>query len=164
MKEWGPTIVWMDEFDTLGQVSSDNHSHYQQRVNSLKRNLDGMSDFSHIYLFVGTNYPDKIEKALLSRFQIKIEITLPNLKDRRQIIEILSKEQDIEITTDVIEEFAISTEGYSGRNLRDILITARDLVVTRELAKGTLRAEKRVVTAGDIRTAMEHHGKENESE
>jgi AAA+ superfamily predicted ATPase len=163
MKEWGPTIVWMDEFDTLGQVDSSlGQPHYQQRVNSLKRNLDGMADFSHIYLFVGTNYPDKIEAALLSRFQERLEIKLPDLDARRRIIELIANEHGISMTDDVMDEFALLTDDYSGRDLRNILIIAKDLVITRELANETLKPEKRRVTREDIQTAIIQHRNEKE--
>jgi len=159
MKNWGPTIVWIDEFDSLAQasdVTGGNH-HSQQRINALKRNLDGMNDFSHIYLFVGTNYPEKIEEALLSRFQERLEIRLPDFTARQKIIEIISEANEIEITKDIIEEFALMTDNFSGRDLKSILTIAKSQVITRELGKETLKPEKRKVEVDDIIIAIKQH-------
>jgi SpoVK/Ycf46/Vps4 family AAA+-type ATPase len=81
-------IVFIDEFDTLGKVRdySQDHGEMKRVVNTLLQLFDYLPSSSVI--IAATNQVDMIDEALLRRFDVKINLELP---DEGHISELINK-------------------------------------------------------------------------
>lgn len=81
-------IVFIDEFDTLGKVRdySQDHGEMKRVVNTLLQLFDYLPSSSVI--IAATNQVDMIDEALLRRFDVKINLELP---DESHINELINK-------------------------------------------------------------------------
>ncbi len=80
-----------------------------------------------------TNRPEILDQALLrpGRFDRQIQVTLPTVEGRRQILEIHTK--DVTLAEDAdLERLAQITPGFSGADLANIVNEAALLAVRRD--------------------------------
>jgi hypothetical protein len=99
-------------------------------------------------LVLTTNHPEKMDRALLSRVQVKVKITPPDLDSR---IEILTRyidqyfkkkpERTACLSDENIKELAQKTEGMSGR---DLMFLVDNFVVARSTSKAKTLTPKMV--------------------
>ena len=87
----------------------------------LQQLMDRLGHNEHIFIVGTTNFPFKLPEALISRFQMRIHIKLPNKKERRHI---LMSEKHID--EDVIEDIVNQTEGCSIRDIEHIINSAKE--------------------------------------
>ncbi len=122
-RQLAPSIVYIDEVEALSTQRSADETGAERRVmSSLLTELDGLagkSDKRYVLTIAATNLPWLLDKAILSRFEKKIFVPLPDEKARESMLRIHLEHQGIE--SDVsYEELAVITEGYSGRELERI--------------------------------------------
>lgn len=81
-------IVFIDEFDTLGKVRdySQDHGEMKRVVNTLLQLFDYLPSSSVV--IAATNQIDMIDEALLRRFDLKVNLELP---DADHILELIKK-------------------------------------------------------------------------
>ncbi len=118
-----PSIVYIDEIEALSTQRSGDETGAERRViSSLLTELDGLagkSDKRYVLTIAATNLPWLLDKAILSRFEKKIFVPLPDEEARESILRIHLERQGID--SDVsYTELAAMTEGYSGRELERI--------------------------------------------
>lgn len=118
-----PSIVYIDEIEALSTQRSGDETGAERRViSSLLTELDGLtgkSDKRYVLTIAATNLPWLLDTAILSRFEKKIFIPLPDKKARQSILRIHLEHQGID--SDVsYEELSAMAEGYSGRELERI--------------------------------------------
>ncbi len=127
-----PSIIFIDEIDSIGNTRSNDDVGGERRMKTqLLTELQGLnsSPNERVTLVAATNLPWEIDFALLSRFERKIYVPLPNENARAEILRIHMT--DVEIADDVdYAELARLTEWYSGRDLS---------IVCREAAMGPIR-------------------------
>jgi len=118
-----PSIVYIDEVEALSTQRSGDETGAERRViSSLLTELDGLagkSDKRYVLTIAATNIPWLLDKAILSRFEKKIFVPLPDERARESILRIHSEHQGIESDVNY-KELAVMTEGYSGRELERI--------------------------------------------
>ena len=122
-RRFAPSIVYIDEIEALSTQRSGDETGAERRViSSLLTELDGLagkSDKRYVLTIAATNIPWLLDKAILSRFEKKIFVPLPDERARESILRIHLEHQGIE--SDVsYKELAVMTEGYSGRELERI--------------------------------------------
>jgi cell division protease FtsH len=84
-KEYAPSIVFIDEIDTIGKRGGDNER--EVPINKLLSEMDGFSDTKgeNVFVIAATNYKDNIDSAIIRPGRIEIHIEINNLdKDARQ--------------------------------------------------------------------------------
>ncbi|MCW1968130.1 MAG: ATP-binding protein [Anaerolineae bacterium] len=120
-RDHAPAVVFLDEIESLVPPrGSGNDSSTERRVlSTLLVELDGLSqklDDRFVLTIAATNTPWLIDKAMLSRFEQKIYIPLPDLKAREQILWVQIDKQgyDSEVK---LPSLAQRTEGLSGREI-----------------------------------------------
>ncbi|GAK73428.1 ATP-dependent zinc metalloprotease FtsH [Agrobacterium rubi TR3 = NBRC 13261] len=123
--ENAPTILFIDEFDAVGdrsQFSGDNASYGVQVVNGLLEVLDGSSGREGVVVIAATNNPDRIDAALRrpGRLDRHVAVGLPDYHDRKSII---SLHLGADLPDEAIAAAAKATTGYSGA---DLALLARD--------------------------------------
>jgi 26S proteasome regulatory subunit T6 len=86
-REAAPTIIFMDEVDSIGSARSDGggDSEVQRTMMELLNQLDGFEPTQTIKVVMATNRIDILDPALLrpGRIDRKIEFPLPDIKTKR---------------------------------------------------------------------------------
>jgi SpoVK/Ycf46/Vps4 family AAA+-type ATPase len=81
-------------------------------------------EYAGVVTVCATNLPQEIDDAFLSRFEPKYEVSLPTLKGRKDIFNILlgRKFEDVRnnISDEDLSRLAAATDGYSGRDLEKV--------------------------------------------
>lgn len=119
-RERSPSVVFLDEFDALSVPRGMGDSGAERRVvSTMLAELDGLSgkDSEAYVLTIGaTNVPWLVDKALLSRFEKKMSIPLPDKEARRRIFEINLDGKGYQ-TLVPLDRLVKQTERFSGREL-----------------------------------------------
>jgi proteasome regulatory subunit len=143
-KKNSPSIVFIDEIDAVGRHRGaglgGGHDEREQTLNQLLVEMDGFGVNEGVIVIAATNRPDILDKALLrpGRFDRFIEVPLPNIDGRREILKIhtknmsLDEEADIDLLADLTDELsgadlkAVCTEAgmFAIRDKRDKVMVA----------------------------------------
>ncbi|MCD6434067.1 MAG: AAA family ATPase, partial [Candidatus Diapherotrites archaeon] len=118
-RQVAPCIIFFDEFDSISQVRGRSLTDVTERVvNQLLTELDGIEDLEQVTVIAATNRPDLIDPALLrpGRIDLKIEIPLPNKKERLEILKIHTRGMPLAKNVS-LEAIARQTANFSGADL-----------------------------------------------
>ncbi|MBN1896733.1 MAG: ATP-binding protein [Candidatus Aenigmarchaeota archaeon] len=112
-----PSLIFLDEIDSLAPSRSGDINESSRRV--LGEILEGMDGFSASkedkVIFIGaTNKPWDLDDALLSRFQRKVYVPLPDEESRKSIFTIHLKGAQLRLN---INDLVKRSVGYSGRDI-----------------------------------------------
>ena len=118
-------IVFIDELEILGAKRGSNQSHmeYDQTLNQLLVEMDGISNDEETRLLVvgATNRADMLDPAILrpGRFDRQVVVNLPDKKGRVKILMIHT--QNKPLADDVcLEDIAKATFGFSGAQIESL--------------------------------------------
>jgi len=123
-KQAAPCIVFFDEIDAIvpARGSGVTDSHVAERVVSqFLAEMDGIEDLSNVLILGATNRLDIVDPALLrpGRFDLILEIPLPDLEGRKEIFEISLRGKPI--SKDVrAKDLAAETEGFTGADIQAV--------------------------------------------
>jgi len=116
-----PSIIFMDEFDAI-MITRDAGVHEATRrvISQLLVEIEGFSTKhdEKVILIAATNRPWDLDDAMISRFQRRIYVPLPDHEARKHIFEIHLKGLDLHGIT--LNSLAEMSEGYSGRDMANI--------------------------------------------
>lgn len=86
-----PSVLFFDEFDTLGKERGDVHEtgEIKRVVSSLLLQIDSLP--SYVVVITASNHPELLDRAVWRRFEIQIELPPPT---RQMAIEWLSRMQE----------------------------------------------------------------------
>ena len=121
-KKRAPCIIFIDEIDAVGicrkTVGNDGNDERSQTLNALLVEIDGFSPSDNIVILAATNRPDILDPALKrsGRFDRQITIVPPDVKGRKQILNVHCRRVKINSAVD-LEEIAIMTSGFTGAEL-----------------------------------------------
>jgi cell division protease FtsH len=136
-KKAGPSIIFIDEIDSIGRRRSMGYGGGQdekeQTLNQLLSEMDGFEANESIIIMAATNRPDILDPALLrpGRFDRHINVDLPSMEDRLEILKIHANNKPIDDTI-VFSNIARSTAGFSGADLENLLNEAAILAARRQ--------------------------------
>jgi len=125
-KKVAPCIIFIDELDSIGRRRGaglgGGHDEREQTLNQLLSEMDGFEATQSVIVMAATNRPDILDPALLrpGRFDRRITVDLPTLKDRMEIIRIHSRNKPLAPDVD-IEYIARGTPGFSGADLENLM-------------------------------------------
>ncbi|KAL9653977.1 hypothetical protein ABK040_014186 [Willaertia magna] len=134
-------LIIFDEFDAIckqrGSIR-DGTGVGDSVVNQLLSKIDGVNSLNNILLIGMTNRLDMIDEALLrpGRFDVKMEIGLPDEHGRLQILNIHTKamRENGFLSNDVqLEQVAKVTKNYSGAELADLVKAASSYALNRQI-------------------------------
>ncbi|MDD4307998.1 MAG: proteasome-activating nucleotidase [Thermoplasmata archaeon] len=139
-REKAPTIVFIDELDSVGakrlEVATSGDREVQRTLMQLLAELDGFDAMENVKIIGATNRPDILDDALLrpGRFDRIITIPVPNYTARVQIFKIHSRKMNI--AKDVnFEELASRTDGVSGADVKAMCTEAGMFAIREERTK-----------------------------
>jgi len=125
-KKASPAIIFIDEVESIGRQRGSGmpggHDEREQTLNQILVEMDGFSQTDHVIVIAATNRPDLLDSALVrpGRFDRRVLLSLPDLVDRKAIIELHMKGKPF--TKDVsTEKLARRTVGFSGADLANML-------------------------------------------
>ena len=139
-KDNSPCIVFIDELDAVGRHRGaglgGGHDEREQTLNQLLVELDGFDDNSGVIILAATNRPDVLDPALLrpGRFDRQVILDAPDLKGREAILAVHVRDKPIDDDVD-LRRVAVSTPGFSGADLANVLNEAALLAARRDLEK-----------------------------
>ncbi|WP_407392312.1 proteasome-activating nucleotidase [Methanobrevibacter sp.] len=150
-KEKAPAIIFIDELDAVAakrlKSSTSGDREVQRTLMQLLAELDGFESRGDIGIIGATNRPDILDPALLrpGRFDRFIEVPLPNVDGRREILKIHTKNMslDDEVSIDSLAEI---TEDLSGADLK---------AVCTEAGMFAIREKRDKITVNDFMDAIE---------
>lgn len=148
-----PSVIFIDEIDAVAKKRSTriegSNDEREQTLNQLLVCMDGTEELSDILIIAATNRADMLDSALLrpGRFDYKIKIDLPDVKGRKEIIDIHSKNKPLtEESRSRLDELAQSTTGLSGAQIQSIFEIA---------AYQAFNAKREEISFDDINVAFD---------
>jgi AFG3 family protein len=162
-KEKSPSIIFIDEIDAVGRKRggkfTGGNDERDNTLNQLLVEMDGFGTDSKVIIFAATNRPDILDSALMrpGRFDRRVEISLPERKDREEILKIYLSKVKYD-TTKGIDEYAkrlsTLTPGFAGADLANLVNEAAILAARngKEFVDSTSfeKASERVVAGHEI--------------
>ena len=150
-KEKAPSIVFIDELDSVGakraDVATSGDREVQRTLMQLLSELDGFTPTGDVKIIGAPNRPDILDDALLrpGRFDRIIEVGLPDVEGRQQIFKIHLAHMNVSKKVDP-KKLAEATEGVSGAEIKSICTEAGMLAI---------RADRDIVMPEDFDAARE---------
>ena len=121
-----PCVVFIDEIDAVGrkrgeQFGGGGNEEREQTLNQILTNMDGFEKTDSIIVLAATNRVDILDPALTrsGRFDRKVTVNLPDIKGRRQILDVHLKGKNVQSNTD-LDEIAVLTSGFSGADIENM--------------------------------------------
>ena len=119
-----PSLIFMDEIDSVATKRGEGHEGGGERrvKTQLLSEIQGIKSGSKKPLLVlgATNRPWDIDAAMLSRFEKKVYVPLPDLTARIGIFKIHTAGINMELTEEDFIELGVRSEGYSGRDISNV--------------------------------------------
>jgi cell division protease FtsH len=150
-KNAAPSIIFIDELDSIGRRRGaglgGGHDEREQTLNQLLSEMDGFEANKGVIVMAATNRPDILDSALLrpGRFDRRITVDLPTMKDRQAILEIHASNKPLSDGVD-LGRIARGTPGFSGADLENLL---------NESALLAARADKEQIEREDVEEARD---------
>ncbi|HYR05009.1 MAG TPA: CDC48 family AAA ATPase [Nitrososphaerales archaeon] len=163
-KEKAPTIIFIDEIDSIAPKREEVTGEVERRVVSqLLSLMDGLEARGKVIVIAATNRPNAIDPALRrpGRFDREIEIKVPDKKGRYEILQIHTRHMPL--TPDVdLEKLAAVTHGFVGADAEYLCKEAAMKTLRRMLPELKLEEErlspeildKLIVTMSDFEGAL----------
>lgn len=135
-KKEAPCIVFIDEIDAVGTKrgsGTGSNSEKDQTINALLNELDGFGGNEGVLVITATNRISDLDSALIrpGRFDKHIAVNLPDLKGRKDIIAVHSKNK--KFAEDVnLDDLAKITIGFSGAYLESLLNESAIIATSKE--------------------------------
>ena len=144
-----PSIVFIDEFDSIGRNRESQSVSYAAIVNTLLTRMDGAAKPEAPVLFVAaTNYADKLDPALLraGRFDLSIKFNLPNLEDRINAIETYTAKKGIPTSKNETKLLAIMCEGLTHKAIENRILEITFLIEQKQVKNGNRMDMQQIIS------------------
>ena len=125
-RKLGRAIIFVDEIDSIGRKRGaglgGGHDEREQTLNQMLSEMDGFEATEGIVMMAATNRPDILDPALLrpGRFDRQVVVPLPELDERRAILEVHCKRKRLAADVD-LDVVARGTPGMSGADLANLV-------------------------------------------
>ncbi len=150
-KKNSPCIIFIDEIDAVGRRRGSGmgggHDEREQTLNQILVEMDGFEQGTNVIVLAATNRSDVLDPALLrpGRFDRRVNIDLPNRKDREAILKIHFAKKPLAKNID-LDALAAKTAGSSGADLSNM---------ANEAAIVAARNNRKEINQADVTEAFE---------
>jgi transitional endoplasmic reticulum ATPase len=163
-REKAPTIVFIDEIDSIAPKREEVTGEVERRVVSqLLSLMDGLEARGKVIVIAATNRPNAIDPALRrpGRFDREIEIKVPDKRGRFEILQIHTRHMPLTQEVD-LEKLSAVTHGFVGADLEYLckegaMKTLRRMLPELKLEEDKLQPEflnRLQVTMDDFENAL----------
>ncbi len=131
-KTLAPAIVFIDEIDAIGKKRGGKiNDEREATLNELLTQMDGFDGDSGVIVIAATNKIEVLDEALLraGRFDRRVFINLPNIEDRKKILELYLDKKYYKFD---IDKLAQETSGFSSAALSTLVNEALLNMIKRE--------------------------------
>ena len=122
-RKLSPTLMIIEDIDTAGTVSRKFTDH--PILGEYLQAMDGMQPNDGMLILATTNHTENIDPAISDRpgrFDRIIDVPLPNVRQRRKMIQnLLTKMPSETITEEIVSMVAKKSEGLSGAWVREVV-------------------------------------------
>ena len=127
-REQRPSVIFVDEIDSLCGARSDNESESSRRIKTeFLVQMNGVgADMEGVLVLAATNIPWGLDSAIRRRFEKRIYIPLPDASARAYMLRLNLGETPYEISDDQFTTLCEMSEGMSGSDLN---VAARDAIM-----------------------------------
>jgi len=128
-KEKSPSIIFIDEIDSIGAKRLDSITsgdrEVQRTLVQLLAEMDGFDPRGNVRILAATNRPDILDPALLrpGRFDRIIKVPMPNAESRTEILKIHTRKMNLAPDVD-LKKIGQMTDDTSGADLSAIVMEA----------------------------------------
>ena len=149
-KKNSPCIVFIDEIDAVarrrGTGMGGGHDEREQTLNQLLVEMDGFGVNEGIIVLAATNRVDILDPAIMrpGRFDRKVAVGTPDIKGRREILDVHSKNKPLADDVD-LDEVSKSTAGFTGADLENLM---------NEAAIRAAKTDRKFIKMSDIRESF----------
>ena len=143
-KQSAPAIIFIDEIDAVGKArSGKSNDERESTLNELLTQMDGFDGDSGVIVIAATNKIEVLDDALLraGRFDRRVHVGLPNINDRKKILELYLTSKNHEIN---INKLVNETAGFSSAALATLI---------NEALLNMIKNNKRILNSSDIQVA-----------
>ena len=150
-KEKSPSIIFIDEIDSIGAKRLDSITsgdrEVQRTLVQLLAEMDGFDPRGNVRILAATNRPDILDPALLrpGRFDRIIKVPMPNAEARTQILKIHTRKMSLAEDVD-LKKIGQMTDDTSGADLSAIVM---------EAGMYAIRGSREQVSNEDFTSAMQ---------
>lgn len=150
-KKNSPCIIFIDEIDAVGRRRGSGmgggHDEREQTLNQILVEMDGFEQGTNVIVLAATNRADVLDPALLrpGRFDRRVNIDLPDRKDREAILKIHFAKKPLAKNVD-LDALAAKSAGSSGADLSNI---------ANEAAIVAARHNRKEINQADVTAAFE---------
>jgi len=113
----------MEDIDFFGQDRAIERSPV---IGELLNQLDGNAPNDGIFIMASSNRPGLLDKALANRpgrFDLKLEVKLPDLESRKQMVKLFSKGKILSRNIN-LDTLATQTGGFTGAHIQEVFVYA----------------------------------------
>ncbi len=153
-KKIAPSIIFIDEIDAIGRKRgtghAGSHDEREQTLNQILVEMDGFNKNDNVIVMAATNRSEMLDPALVrpGRFDRRVHVSLPDLKEREHIIKIHAKGKPFADDVDM-HKVAKSTVGFSGADLENMLneaaiaiaVNNRDKITMEDIEEASLKVK-----------------------
>jgi transitional endoplasmic reticulum ATPase len=143
-RESSPSIVFIDEIDAIAPKREEAFGDVEKRVVAqLLALMDGMSERGQVIVLGATNRPESLDPALRrpGRFDREIEIGVPNVEGRLEILQIHTRGMPLSDDID-LQRLASELHGYTGADIKALCREAAMKALRRYLPEIDLEGDK----------------------
>ena len=150
-KKNAPCIIFVDEIDAVGRRRGSGmgggHDEREQTLNQILVEMDGFETGVNVIVLAATNRADVLDPALLrpGRFDRRVNIPLPERKDREAILAVHFKNKPLDKSVD-LNALSKKTTGMAGADLANL---------ANESAIIAARNDRKIIQNADIVEAFE---------
>ncbi|HEX2106881.1 MAG TPA: CDC48 family AAA ATPase [Nitrososphaera sp.] len=143
-RESAPSIIFIDEIDAIAPKREEAFGDVEKRVVAqLLALMDGMSERGQVIVLGATNRSESLDPALRrpGRFDREIEIGVPNVEGRLEILQIHTR--GMPLSEDInLQELAARLHGYTGADIKALCREAAMKALRRCLPEIELEGER----------------------
>lgn len=147
-----PCVIFVDEVDALleTRASPNVRSSRIEVINEFMSEWDGLQSTTNgqrgVTVMAATNRPFVLDDAVLRRMPRRLLVDLPDAAGRRQILDILLRDDRMPDAERTIERIAGQTDFYSGSDLKNLALSAAMTSIREGLSANTLTSSTSGVT------------------
>lgn len=135
-RDMSPAVIFLDEFESLCGSRNEGDTGTERRIlSTILSELDGLAekgrDDIYVLTIAATNRPWDLDPAVLSRFDKKVLIPLPDDRTRRAILDIHLGKKGFTLECD-LDDLVALTDGLSGREIESLAKEVTNRMVAEE--------------------------------